>query len=205
MKTIAAALVVAFAAVLTACSGPDASAYQAVDQFYGAVQRNDVEAAVAMTEPAQQASIRGGLGQLHQMVPEGAPTSSANAGWNIQVNAGQPRMTVVTRTYTYPGGVVTARATLVDGPGQPRWLVRGFNINSAGNGSGAASAAAPTNSAPTSTPAASAPPSGEANSGAAPGDSGPTAAPSGGDAPADQGHSSEATPDSNSGSPVEGQ
>lgn len=147
------------AAAVAACSGPDATAYQTVDTMYGHIQRNEADAAVAMMEPSQADSMRNGIAQLNGLVPQGAPSSSTNSGWNVSVNAGQPRQTTVSREYTYPDRIVTATAILVDGPGEPRWRVLGYNVNTRPNGSGApaaTTAAAPASGAAPSEPSSAA-------------------------------------------------
>lgn len=143
------------AAAVAACSGPDATAYQTVDAMYGHIQRNEADAAAAMMEPSQADGMRSGIAQLNGLVPQGAPSSSENGGWNVSVNAGQPRRTTVSREYAYPDRIVTATAILVDGPGEPRWRVLGYTVNTRPNGAGAP--AATTSAAPATAAAPAAP------------------------------------------------
>ena len=85
-------------------------------------------------DPHLDASIRtpdafAALAALRQQLPQGAPTSVENRGFNFSVNNGLSTATL-THAYHYSSGAtVTAETVLRKTSGQTAWMIIGFHVN----------------------------------------------------------------------------
>ena len=120
---------------------------EAKELFAQIADGKDLSDNTNLSEDLQNGDDREALGAIKNILPNSAPTKTANSGWSFNSSNGATRA-VLSHTYTYGDGtVILTQAVMQKGGGADHWTIIGFWATRQSDGTKRGAGTAPADSA----------------------------------------------------------